>query len=152
MEQVNKPENTKDNSNNQPEEIKQINKEMIEEKSVQIKEKSKKGKARKWIVLAFLLLAFIVIYIIYRGEYLETLELGEEYLSIFWQNITYRFATFGITFVLLYFFIYMTNRSIKKGLKPFFEQEKKSMPKLPNKSIAFILYIIISFVKTNVIM
>ncbi len=130
MEEQNKSINTKENSNNQP----------------------KKGKKRKWIVLAFLLLAIIVLYIIYRGEYLETLELGQEYLSIFWQNLTYRFATFGITFVLLYFMIYATNRSIKKGLLPFFEQEKKPMPKMPNKSIAFILSIIISFVTTNIIM
>ena len=99
-----------------------------------------------------MLLAVIVIYVIYRGEYLETLELGEQYLSIFWQNLTYRFSTFGITFILLYFILYMTNRSIKKGLAPFFEQEKKPMPKIPNKSIAFILAIIISFVTTNIMM
>lgn len=123
-----------------------------EEKNIQVKEKPKKGKARKWVVLAFLLIAIIVLYVIYRGEYLETLELGEQYLSIFWTNLTYRFATFGIIFVLLYFMIYMTNRSIKKGLTPFFEQEKKTIPKLPNKSIAFILAIMISFVTTNIIM
>lgn len=128
MEKQNKIANTKENSNNQPK------------------------KARKWIVLAFLLLAIIVLYVIYRGEYLETLELGKQYLSIFWTNLTYRFATFGITFILLYFILYMTNRSIKKGLAPFFEQEKKPIPKLPNKSIAFILAIIISFITTNIIM
>ncbi len=160
MEEANKTENTKDNSNNQPKEMEQINQNEIikkektqqQEKSIQVKEKSKKGKARKWIVLAFLLLAVIVLYVIYRGEYLETLELGEKYLSIFWQNLTYRFSTFGIMFILLYFILYMTNRSIKKGLTPFFEQEKKTIPKLPNKSIAFILSIMISFVTTNVIM
>lgn len=134
MEEQNKSVNTKENSNNQ------------------LKEKQKKGKARKWIVLAFLLLAIIILYVIYRGEYLETLELGEQYLSIFWQNLTYRFTTFGITFILLYFILYITNRSIKKGLTPFFEQEKKAMPKMPNKSISFILSIIISFVTTNIIM
>ena len=123
-----------------------------EEKDIQRKEKPKKGKVRKGIVLAFLLLAIIVLYIIYRGEYLETLELGEQYLSIFWQNLAYRFSTFGIIFVLLYFILYMTNRSIKKGLTPFFEQEKKPMPKIPNKSIAFIFAIIISFITTNIIM
>ena len=135
MEDQNKAVNTKENSNNQPKEG-----------------KVKKGKTRKWIVLAFLLLAVIVLYVIYRGEYLETLELGEQYLSIFWTNLTYRFATFGITFILLYFILYMTNRSIRKGLTPFFEQEKKSIPKMPNKSIAFILSIIISFVTTNIVM
>lgn len=154
MEEQNKETNTKENSNNQPEEMKKDNIQEVskEEKNIQVKEKPKKGKARKWVVLAFLLIAIIVLYVIYRGEYLETLELGEQYLSIFWTNLTYRFATFGIIFVLLYFMIYMTNRSIKKGLTPFFEQEKKPIPKLPNKSIAFILAIMISFVTTNIIM
>jgi len=154
LEEENKSTNTKENSNNQPEERKENKVQEIakDEKEIRVKEKTKKGKARKWVVLAFLLLAVIVLYVIYRGEYLETLELGEQYLSIFWQNLTYRFSTFGITFILLYFILYMTNRSIKKGLAPFFEQEKKDMPKIPNKSIAFILAIIISFVTTNIMM
>ena len=109
-------------------------------------------KTRRWIVLMFLVIAVIVTYTIYRGEYLETLELGEQYLSVFWQNLIYEFATFGISFVIIYFLIYMTNRGIKKGLTPFFEQEKKQMPKIPNKSISFILALIISFFGTNIIM
>ncbi len=109
-------------------------------------------KTRRWIVLIFLVIALIVTYTIYRGEYLETLELGEQYLSVFWQNLIYEFATFGISFVIIYFLIYMTNRGIKKGLTPFFEQEKKQMPKIPNKSISFILALVISFFGTNIIM
>lgn len=109
-------------------------------------------KTRRWIVLMFLVIALIVTYTIYRGEYLETLELGEQYLSVFWQNLIYEFATFGISFVIIYFLIYMTNRGIKKGLTPFFKQEKKQMPKIPNKSISFILALIISFFGTNIIM
>lgn len=125
------------------------------EEQQKVKDKPKTNsskKARKWIVLIFIVLACLATYITYRGEYLETLELGEQYLSVFWQNLTYHFATFGITFVLLYFIIYMTNTKIKKGLKPFFEEEKKAMPKMPNKSIAFILAIAISFFTTNIIM
>lgn len=113
---------------------------------------NKTKKNRKWVVLAFLLIAFIVCYVIFRGEYLETLELGEQYLSVFWQNISYRFATFGICFVFLYLLIYITNIKIKNGLKPFFEEDKKQMPKMPNKSIAFIASIIISFIITNITM
>ena len=109
-------------------------------------------KTRRWIVLIFLVIALIVTYTIYRGEYLETLELGEQYLSVFWQNLIYEFATFGISFVIIYFLIYMTNIGIKKGLTPFFEQEKKQMPKIPNKSISFILALVISFFGTNIIM
>lgn len=109
-------------------------------------------KTRKWIVLAFLILTLIVLYVVYRGEYLETLELGEQYLSVFWQNIGYRFVTFGINFIFLYLLIYMTNKGIQKGLKPFFDEEKKAMPKMPNKSITFILSIVISLITTNIVM
>lgn len=150
--------NVKENQNNQQEKIKVKNntEETKKNENVQENEKeihtTKTKKTRKWLVLAFLLLAFVVTYVIYRGEYLETLELGEQYLGVFWQNLTYRFATFGISFIILYFLIYMTNRKIKKGLKPFFEEEKKQMPKMPNKSIAFILALIASFATTNMIM
>lgn len=146
-------ENVNSENEKQETEISKQKNEENNQKTTKNQSKEKKpSKARKWIVTAFLILALAVIYVIYRGEYLETLELGEQYLSIFWQNITYRFATFGILFVLLYFFIYMTNRGIQKGLKVFFEEEKRPMPKMPNKSIAFILAIIISFVTTNIIM
>ena len=46
------------------------------------------SKTKKWVVLIFLALVLIVTYVNYRGEYLEILELGENYLSIFWQNST----------------------------------------------------------------
>ena len=49
----------------------------------------KKSKARMYIVLLFILVVAIVGYVIYRGEYLEILEMGEEYISIFWQNVNY---------------------------------------------------------------
>ncbi len=110
----------------------------------------KKG-TRRCIVLAFLLISVIIAYVIYRGNYLETLELGEEYINIFWQNLTYKLATFGINFIFLFFLIYITNKRIKKGLTAFFEEEKKQMPKMLNKSIAFIASIIISFFVTNII-
>ena len=37
----------------------------------------KKSKARMYIVLLFILVVAIVGYVIYRGEYLEILEMGE---------------------------------------------------------------------------
>ena len=153
----NNQKNAEENPNNQQQETK-LKSDMTEKNQKQNNEKeikdtkTKTKKIRRWIVLAFFILTLIVIYVIYRGEYLETLELGEQYLSIFWQNLTYRFATFGISFIILYFLIYMTNIKIKKGLKVFFEEEKKQMPKMPNKSISFILSLIISFFATNIIM
>ena len=46
----------------------------------------------------------------------------------------------------------MTNRGIKKGLKSFFDKEKKEMPKVPNKSIAFIISAVVSALMSSVIM
>lgn len=141
MEENNK-QNSNTNENNKPKENVQNTEKKI----------TKTKKTRRLIVLIFLAIAIIVTYTIYRGEYLETLELGEQYLSVFWQNLIYEFATFGISFVIIYFLIYMTNIGMKKGLTPFFEQEKKQMPKIPNKSISFILALVISFFGTNIIM
>ena len=113
--------------------------------------KQKKSKARMYIVLLFILLVAIVGYIIYRGEYLEILEIGENYLSIFWQNVNYTAIAFIINFIFLFCVIYINNTRIKNALKPFFDTEKKQMPKLPNKSISLILSVIVSAITTEVI-
>ena len=85
----------------------------------------KKSKARMYIVLLFILVVSIVGYVIYRGEYLEILEMGEEYISIFWQNVNYSAITFGINFLVLFIIIYMNNNRIKKALKQFLKQRKR---------------------------
>ena len=114
--------------------------------------KQKKSKARMYIVLLFILLVAIVGYIIYRGEYLEILEIGENYLSIFWQNVNYTAIAFIINFIFLFCVIYINNTRIKNALKPFFDTEKKQMPKLPNKSISLILSVIVSAITTEAIL
>ena len=58
----------------------------------------------------------------------------------------------AINFIFLYFIIYMTNLGIKKGLKPFFEKEKKQMPKLLNKSLALIISAIASIIISSTFM
>ena len=78
------------------------------------------------------------------------LEIGENYTSVFWQNLTYKAITFGISFVILYIIIYFTNRGIKKELKPFFDAEKRSVPKLLNKSLALVVSIIGSAILMSV--
>ena len=112
----------------------------------------KKNKTRKLIVLIVSIIAAIVAYILFRGTYLETIEIGEKYISVFWQNIRYMSITLVLNFVLIYFMIYITNIKIKKGLKEFFDQEKKEMPKLVNKSIAFIGAILISAITSHYIL
>ncbi len=102
------------------------------------------GKRRFFIVLFVAILAMLIGYIAFRATYLETMELGQNYINVFWQNIKYMTVALIANFVIIYSMIYFNNIRIKKGLKDFFEQEKKKMPKLLNKSIAFISAIIIS--------
>lgn len=88
----------------------------------------------------------------FRGSYLETLEIGENYINLFWQNVKYLSLTLAINFSIVYFMIYLTNKKIKNNLIPFFKEEKKEMVKLPNKSIAFIFAIIISAFTSKMIL
>ena len=98
------------------------------------------------LVLLFLAIFALCSYVSLRGSYLEYKELGEQYINIFKTNLIYRYSIMAVNFVFLYFIIYMTNRGIKKGLKPFFEKEKKEMPKLLNKSLALVISAIVSIV------
>ncbi len=140
------------NKKGEYEAIVQFKMEKSEQQNALVKVEKKKRKIRKWIVLIFLLIAIAVSYIIYRGNYLETLELGENYLSVFWKNVVYQISTFMTNFIILFLLIYITNKRIKKGLIPFFEEEGKKIPKMPNKSIAFIVSLIVSFLVTNMML
>ncbi len=111
----------------------------------------KKSKTRMILVIIFLILFLLVSYISLRGSYLEYLELGEKYTNIFYTNLSYRYGIMAINFVVLYFIIYFTNRGIKKGLKPFFEKEKKEIPKLPNKSLSLVISALVSFIASSVL-
>ena len=106
-------------------------------------------KMRAIIVILFIAIYILATYISLRGEYLEYLELGEQYVEKFWVNIKYKYSIMGISFVFLSIILYFTNRGIKQGLKPFFEQEKKEVPKLPNKSITLIVSAIASIIISN---
>lgn len=105
-------------------------------------EKKKQLKIRRIMVIVFLILFAIISYINFRGSYLEYKELGENYLQTFLTKEKYQYSVIAINFVIIYFIMYFTGRGIKKGLKIFFEQEKKEIPKLPNKSIALVVSII----------
>ena len=104
-----------------------------------------------FLVLAFLILFAGISYIVLRGSYLEYLELGQKYVNVFLTNLKYRYTIMVVNFVVLYLILYLTNRGIKKGLKPFFEKEKKTMPKLPNKSLSLVISAIISFVVSSML-
>ena len=114
------------------------------------KNKLKIGKAtRAIIVIAFIVIYLLFTYVSLRGQYLEYLELGEQYVEKFLIDIKYKYIIMGISFVFLSIILYFTNIGIKKGLKPFFKQVNKEMPKLPNKSITLIISAIISVIISN---
>ena len=127
-----------------------MSEENIVEKAKQ--KPNKKSKKRFFIVIAVAFIALIVAYVMFRGTYLETLEIGEKYITAFWQNIKYAAITVIINFGIIYFMFYITNIRIKNGLKEFFDQENKEMPKLLNKSISFIIAIIVSAATSSFIM
>ena len=106
-------------------------------------------KLRTILVILFIIIYLLVTYISLRGQYLEQLELGEQYVQAFLTNIKCKYAIMGISFILLSIIMLLTNLGIKKGLKPFFEQENKPMPKLPNKSLVFVISAIGSVILAN---
>lgn len=121
-------------------------------KETRNKNKKEKSKTRMILVILFLLVLAGISYIQLRGSFLEYQELGEQYISIFYTNMFYRYTIMAIHFLVLYFVIYLTNRGIKKGLKPFFEKENKPMPKLLNKSLALVIAAIVSIIVSGVLM
>jgi len=134
-EKNNKHESTKENSNNKSENI-----------------KKGKNKLRRNLVLLVLAIAFIIIYVIQRGEYLEVKEIGENYVPIFWQNFKNTAITFIMNFLIVFGLMYSTTTRIKKGLKTFFDDEKKEMPKLPHKSISFIVAVLVAIFTSSFIL
>ena len=120
-------------------------------KETRNRNKKEKNKTRMILVILFLLIFGGISYIQLRGSFLEYYELGEQYRDIFYTNIKYRYSIMAINFVILYFIIYITNRGIKKGLKPFFEKENKPMPKLLNKSLALVISAIVSIIVSTVL-
>ena len=64
--------------------------------------KSKIGKKiRVILVIAFILIYALITYISLRGQYLEYVELGEQYVEKFFTDIKYKYSIMGISFVLL---------------------------------------------------
>ena len=138
--------NKEDSNKNKTEVVNQ------DESNKKSKTKLKNTRKRTIIVLAILFIALIAIYVNIRGSYLEFKAIGDNYLPVFWRNLLYTSITFIVDFLFLYCAFYFTNRTLKKGLKVFFDDEKKEMPKFPNKSICFIIALIGSIATTQLLM
>ena len=105
-----------------------------------------KKNIRTILMVLFVLIIAISMYIVTRGSYLEYKELGDKYLTIFKTNVMYQYCIMGINFVSTFIIMYLSNRGIKKGLKVFFDEEKKEIPKLVNKSISLVIAVVSSVI------
>ena len=104
--------------------------------------KKKKFNFRFLLVTIVLIVFSISSYVSLRAEYLKIREINPKYTSVFIKNFTMKSGMFAVVMLVTYILFYVNNTIIKKGLSVLFNEEKKVMPKLPNKSIAFIAGII----------
>lgn len=111
-----------------------------------MKEKIKKFVSRRLIVILFFILYIGIFLVSTRGEYLQYKEIGEQYVSIFFKNVKTKYSVFLVVFIISYLMIYISNKVVTKSLKDIFDKEEKKMPHLPNKSISFIVSVIVAFV------
>lgn len=154
MEKENNNNNAKEIDNTNSKKTEDIAENKTENTNTTAENKQKENKQsnfRRNIILVVFALALLIIYIAFRGNYLEILGIGKNYTDVFWQNIKYQGITMIVNFAFIYLVVYLCNRRIKKGLKVFFEQEKKPMPKLMNKSISFIIAVIVSLITSSFI-
>lgn len=114
-------------------------------------EVQKKSKKRMLLVLAFLVIYLLYCYVTFRGDYLAMLEIGEQYTDVFTKNVYYKVICNLVNFAVVFFSIYIATNITKRGLKKFFIEEKKQLPKLPNKSIAFIVSIIVTMFVSEIL-
>lgn len=110
-----------------------------------------KNQKRVIFVICMLLFFSIWLYINVRGNYLQILGIGQEYIENFKNNLRQKAIVFLVSFLIMFVSTYINTIFIKKGLKKFFEEDKKEMPKLPNKSIALLFGLIVAIIFTNTI-
>lgn len=91
-----------------------------EKNGTDTKIKKDNGKLKRNLVLVVLAITLLITYIIQRGEYLEIKEIGENYISIFWQNFKYTTITAIINFIFIFGLMYTTTKRIKLRFKNIF--------------------------------
>ena len=58
-------------------------------------------KTRAILVIAFIAIYLLITYITLRGQYLEYMELGPQYVEKFFTDVKYKYSIMGATFVIL---------------------------------------------------
>ena len=116
-----------------------------------MKLKLKKLFNRRLIVIVFLILYLIAITIGVRSMYLQYKEIGEQYVSIFKKDLETRSIIFVVTFILSFLTLFISNLLLKNSVKELFEKEEKPMPRLANKSISFLVSVIVALFAMNLL-
>ena len=122
-----------------------------EDSNVEKNVKTFSRKARILIVIATIAIFALVMFLNLKGSYLRYEEIGEQYISVFETNLRNDVNVFCVSFVLIFIAIFITNKLNKKGLTVFFKEEKKKMPKLLNKTLAFIIALIGAAIATKML-
>ena len=73
-----------------------------------MKEK-KKSKLKFAIVILFTVVIAIGMWMSYRANYLQTLEIGERYVEIFKTNMDYKYKIMAFNFILFFVIIFIEN-------------------------------------------
>ena len=115
-------------------------------------ENKTKNKIKNIIITSLIFIISIFILINLRTEYLEIKEIGEKYIEIFYTNLKYQYVMFLSIFIIIFLIFSINTKVIKKGLKKFFDEDKKKMPKLPNFSISLIIGIVGSLIGQKFLM
>ena len=103
-----------DNTNSEKQSVE--NEENISNKPEEMTTSKKhKYKLRIIIVLAAILLFALGLGIAYRANYVEMLEIGENYADIFNKNLKYKLLIGGANFAFIFLLICITNSLIKKA-------------------------------------
>ena len=79
----------------------------------------KKIRKREIFVILFLIIFAIYSIINIRGEYLQILSIGEQYLEIFKHNLKQRTYVFLASFAIIYLLSYITTAFVKRTKKVF---------------------------------
>ena len=115
-------------------------------------ENKTKNKIKNTIITLIILFIAICVGIDIRAEFLEIKEIGENYISVFVENLKYQYIMFLTIFVALFVIFSINTKIIKNGLKKFFMEDKVDMPKLPNFSISSIIAILGGLIGQNFLM
>lgn len=108
-------------------------------------------KTRILIVIFALVIFLVAMFFNLKGEYLKYQEIGETYTQVLDKKVENSLSIFGFSFIILFVMIFIINKLNKKGLSEFFKEENKKMPKLLNKTLAFILALTGSVIAVNML-